>query len=55
LKEGIAMTAMPTMGNSSRGDAAAPEHLYERDEVEWYEAMAALIGQGRIGELDFPT
>ena len=49
------MTAMPTMPVTMEQttDATALEELYERDEVEWYGEMIALIDQGRIGELDF--
>ena len=44
------MTAMPTIPlDLERG----LDGLYERDEVAWYDAMAALIGQGRTEELDF--
>lgn len=45
------MTTMPTMEK----ETAAPERegLYERDEVEWYGEMIALIETGRTEELDF--
>ena len=53
------MTALPTiplvLERVETAGTSGPEGLYERDEVAWYEAMAALIGEGRIGELDFAT
>lgn len=48
------MTAMPTSAPAlDKFEATSLEGLYDRDEVAWYDAMAARIGQGRIGELDF--
>jgi len=51
------MTAMPTIAPWLERDAAAErfglDGLYDRDEVAWYDAMASLIAQTRIGELDF--
>ena len=49
------MTALPTtLPTREKATAAAElEGLYERDEVEWCDEMAALIGRGRTGELDF--
>ena len=49
------MTAMPTMWSdpcesTGRFDL---DGLYDRDEVAWYDAMASLIAQAKIGELDF--
>ena len=34
--------------------AAALAQLYESDETAWLEAMADLIRQGRLGDLDYP-
>ena len=51
------MTAMPMIAPWLDRDEATErfglDGLYERDEVAWYDAMALLIAQARIGELDF--
>jgi len=51
------MTAMPptapTLETPVSAATPALTSLYERDEVAWCFAMAALIDQGRTGELDF--
>ena len=51
------MTAMPMiapwLARDDDPERFGLDGLYDRDEVAWYDTMASLIAQARVGELDF--